>query len=77
MSDERTDEQRPASDSSGGFCGVLLRQHIATKRAAVGWLKGKYDYDERVTVGEVVRTIEDLRFEEVCVEVCSPADSTV
>jgi hypothetical protein len=35
-------------------------QHIATKNAMLGKLKGRYDYDEKVIVGDIIHILEEV-----------------
>jgi hypothetical protein len=35
-------------------------QHIATKNAMLGKLKGHYDYDEKLLVGDIIHLLEEV-----------------
>ena len=37
---------------------ILKLQHIATKNALLGEIKGRYDYDEKVNVGQIIGLLE-------------------
>ena len=42
---------------------MLKLQHIATKNALLNVLKGKFDYDEKILISDVIHQLEDVRFD--------------